>query len=84
MRIKLKTKPRKGEKRFVDKFLFFPLKIGDEIRWLEFSKIEQIGVEKRYYDVYLDVHSYYVKWMNIRFVDYEPKWNEHKTSSGSD
>ena len=31
----------KGEIRTVKKFLFFPKKIGDEIRWLERASIRQ-------------------------------------------
>ena len=77
MRIKLK-KPKVGEYRFVRKFLFLPVKIQEEIRWLEFARIEQRYIEKCIYDNWAHKTFYKKMWENIRFVDYEPKYNEHK------
>ena len=41
MRWYLKPEPEVGQVRFVRKFLWWPLKIKNEIRWLEFAYIRQ-------------------------------------------
>lgn len=45
MRFKIKQKPNEKnylERRITRKFLWFPLQLGNEIRWLEYSHIEEV------------------------------------------
>lgn len=57
MRWKRKTK----KYRFVKRFAFFPIEIGNETRWLEFVYIHQV------YEPYNPVYD----WKNYRFITKE-------------
>ena len=47
MRIKLQNRPTKyHETRTIERFLFQPLRLKDEIRWLEKAKIKQKAILK--------------------------------------
>lgn len=65
MRIKLKEKikPIIGNKRIIEKFLWFPKKINLEIRWLERAKIEQ---ECRWCLYEPGISGHY--WSNLKFI----------------
>src|SRR3990170_2731997 len=41
MRWKMKPKPEVGNERIVGLFLFWPTRIGNEVRWLEWATIYQ-------------------------------------------
>ena len=47
---KRKVKPKEGDKRIIRTFLFFPLKLEGEWRWLEMATIEQWYIETVTYD----------------------------------
>lgn len=47
--------PNKGVERIVTRFLIFPVKIGEEVRWLERATIRQFCAEGW--------------WVNTAFVD---------------
>ena len=44
MRWKINPIPRNGFIREKEKFLFLPLALGNEVRWLEYAKIKQVYV----------------------------------------
>ena len=52
-----------GDTRVIRKFLFFPLKLNYDWRWLEYANIKQEFV---WYDAYYDRHPV---WENVKFVD---------------
>lgn len=55
-----------GDKREITKFLWFPLKINKETRWLEMTTIEQKYSEKV---IYGEEGAYIKKyWLTLRFV----------------
>lgn len=65
-----KTKPKNnkvGEKRVLEAFLFIPVKIGNEWRWLETAKIEQELKESYVYDYSMVHREKY--WEDIKFID---------------
>lgn len=49
MRFAVKPKPKDGDTRIIERFLIFPTRIGNEIRWLETIKVRQIA--KKWYDM---------------------------------
>lgn len=51
MQFMLKKKPNFGDYRDVKKFLFFPKKIGNRIRWLETASWKERYVIKRLYPI---------------------------------
>lgn len=62
-----KCNPKINDIRIERKFLFLPMRIDDECRWLEFARIEYkfLNVESRYVG-----GSYYSnEWVKIKFVD---------------
>lgn len=61
MRFKHAPKPAEGETRVVNKFLFLPLRLKDETRWLEKTTVVQRGV---YY-----IGDDKVVWKNVKFYD---------------
>lgn len=72
---KRKPIPNDGEKRVVSKFLYFPLCINNEYRWLEKVKVEQeyVGVEIHSCRGAFGSDSFYTTggyWMNLEYVDY--------------
>lgn len=67
MRWKAKPKNKVGDKRIIEQFLLFPVKIDDEFRWLEKAKIEQELKETYVYD-YNMIHRD-TFWEDIRFID---------------
>jgi hypothetical protein len=59
MRFKLKPHPVKDEIRIIRKFLWFPLRIDLERRWLEYATIE-----------YVYEYSFHEAWWSARkFID---------------
>lgn len=72
MRFKIKQKPNEKnylERRITRKFLWFPLQLDNEIRWLEFSNIEEevdytINIRATSDD---KIRVYY--WKKVRWVD---------------
>lgn len=60
-KVKEKRNPNKDEIRIISKFLFFPVKIGNEIRWLEIAYICQVFTE-----VYSQ--SFKCQWINYNFT----------------
>lgn len=67
MRWKAKPKNKVGDKRIIEQFLLFPVKIDDEFRWLEKAKIEQELKETYVYDY--DMIHRDTFWEDIRFID---------------
>jgi len=68
MKIQLrKLKSRLGEQRVIEKFLWLPVQIGDDIRWLERVRIVQEVIEV---DVggSMEWGNYAYKWLNVKFV----------------
>jgi len=62
MKFKLKQQPVVGDTRTISKFAFLPIRIENEIRWLERVKIKQqyvLGSIK---------FSAYDYWRNIEFI----------------
>ena len=55
-------KPGAGDKRVVRRLALFPIRVGNEFRWLEFVRIEQ---------TYYDPDYYQFPWHNTRFVEDE-------------
>lgn len=45
MKFKLTPIPTSGSSRIIRKFLFLPLRIKREVRWLEFAHIKQIRMD---------------------------------------
>lgn len=56
--------PAYFEKRIVKRFLWFPCRIDQQVRWLETVLILQ---EFRY------VNGFFDRWTNIQFVKFQPK-----------
>ena len=50
MRWTPKETPEEGDKRVINKFLFFPKLIGEEWRWLERVQILQVYEPDEYYE----------------------------------
>lgn len=64
--IKIKTRPDVGSERVVSRFLFFPLCLNGEYRWLEFAQVLQVWAED-YYN-----HPYPIfKWCAVSWVERE-------------
>jgi len=72
MRIKLKPKPKVGEIREKTKFLWWPVKIGNEIRWLEFARIKQQYKTKNVYCAECEGPIDIYWWGNLEFLPYDP------------
>ena len=62
---KRKPMPKVGELRTATWFALFPVKLYDEIRWLETVSVEQMFTE--HFHGFEDGNSH--SWDNIRFVD---------------
>jgi len=67
MVFKLKKRPNVyvGDIRTIEKFLFFPTKIGLEIRWLQKAKIKQ----KYYNQGGGELGETCVYWKNVAWMD---------------
>lgn len=77
--MRVNTEPKKykiGERRTIEKFLFFPTRIGNDLRWLEKAKI----LQETYFCSFLMVRSVgdipvinnpttSFRWANIEWVD---------------
>lgn len=65
MKWEKKSEPYKGQKRIKKKFLFFPICINGECRWLEFATIEYQfeGWDYANYDCYEAL-----LWRPIKFI----------------
>ena len=71
--IKQKIEPKFGDERIVEKFLIFPKRINDEIRWLEIVKIHQVYISKMVKDedeFGWDCKKVYY-WKDTQFIDNE-------------
>ena len=64
---KNKTIPKENEKRIISKFLFIPIKLEGEWRWLEIATIEQLYVETVLYDYGMPHPD--GRWVDIKFID---------------
>lgn len=65
MRFKDKPFPHKQvDSRIIRRFLFIPLKLGEETRWLEYANIEQVVALESGGD-----YEFYLRWFDNRFVD---------------
>lgn len=62
----IKTPPsyKRGDERIITKFLWLPISIGDEIRWLEKATIKQ----KMEYRFDTTSGSSWFEWQNIQFI----------------
>ncbi len=58
-----KKKLEKGDKRTIRRFLFLPLKINEETRWLEMVNIEQ----EYDWDVLAVTFEKYYYWYNVKW-----------------
>lgn len=56
----------KGEKRVTSWFAFWPVKLGNDFRWLETVTVEWEYTEK---NAFLPPCMPYLKWQKIGFVD---------------
>ena len=61
MKWKAKPTPKNGDTKIVKKFALFPIRIKDEVRWLEICKIEMV-----YWYYYKE--NFYA-WAYKRFID---------------
>jgi hypothetical protein len=52
-----------GDERTISKFLFFPMTLNDETRWLERAWIVQAG------STFWHMGASYIGWENDRFID---------------
>lgn len=63
-------KPTKyKQKRIVERFLYYPLKLENEIRWLEKAKIQQTAITKLDYVSGFGAVPCGYKWYDEKFVD---------------
>jgi hypothetical protein len=62
MRWILKGRPSRGAQRTITKFLFLPMAIGLEVRWLEMVS---------FVESYDDIGSPFCRWRPIYFVNNE-------------
>ena len=61
MRWKTKTRHEHGDVKIVKKFALFPIRIGEEVRWLEMCKIKMT-----YWHYHIEMHT---RWEYNEFVD---------------
>ena len=61
---RLGYRPTFGTRRIIRRFLFFPAKLENEVRWLETANIEQEFYEGNYGDI-----TGGDSWKNIRWVN---------------
>lgn len=66
-KVKVKRYPQNGDLKYVKKFLWLPLIIGSDCRWLEFAFIK-----KKYHDQ-SDISPGYSFWENIEFANIQQK-----------
>ena len=66
--VEKRRRPKTGGTRIIERFLFFPLTIGKETRWLE-----RVRILERYDAYPLILYPEYVShWESVKFVD-KPK-----------
>ncbi|MCE7982552.1 MAG: hypothetical protein DYG89_15280 [Caldilinea sp. CFX5] len=65
-------KPRSGSVRTVRRFLWWPLRLNDEWRWLEWADIVQV-YHSRLVKVGIG-DAYRVRWNNTCFADTANPW----------
>ena len=56
----------KGDTRVITKFAFFPIKFGNDVRWLEIVRIKWEYQERHRF---LPPCAPYLKWVKVGFVD---------------
>lgn len=65
MRRKISNIGEEGRVRVINKFLFFPKRIGNEVRWLEKSSIKQ----KLHYVFDVTSGSIWWEWRDVEWVN---------------
>lgn len=64
MKFKIIDNRKVGDQRIINKFLFFPKRIGDEVRWLEKCNIKQ--TLDRMFDVTCGAQWW--EWRDVEWV----------------
>lgn len=74
MRWKQKESPREGDEKTKVSYLFLPLTLNKETRWLEFAKIKYkyLLVESWEYMDMGAVETSEYKWVHVEFLPYDP------------
>ncbi len=70
MRWRQKSCPNAGDIRVVSRFLFFPLCLDGECRWLEVAKIKQTYVQHTAMAPDEEVCIKYWKWRNSHWAEH--------------
>jgi len=63
-----KTKLKEGQTRTIKKFLWLPLRLKNETRWMEFATINQETYNQIIYPIEYGSPSHTIKWINKSFV----------------
>ena len=74
-RIKPKKQNKQRDVKYRYKFLWFPLCIDNEVRWLEFAHIKYVFevYESYTYDEYIGAIPYTIThWLPIKFIMNDP------------
>lgn len=79
--LKKKDSTEVGTKKLVHKFLWFPVHLGDEIRWLERATIEYEWMHYTQLAVEICEGIDVVGWVKIRFID-DPLFSKPDVSPG--
>ncbi len=74
MRFKTWFPANLGDTRITKKFAIFPIRIDNEIRWLEFVRIKWELVEAY---KFLPPCSPYQKWVKVQFVEESDEYDLH-------
>ena len=69
MRWKAAPEPKEGSTRVREVFLWWPLTIGDETRWLEKTRIAEKREARRHIDYEFGDEYTYLEWMPFQFLD---------------
>ena len=65
------TRPKNGDTRKIKRFAFLPIRIHDDVRWLEVVYIKQV----------FRIWQYMMpsrEWVNCSFIDRDEYWKEKK------
>ncbi len=65
MRWTVKPIPKDNEKRNIKRFLFLPVCLNNECRWLEMASIEQSWYQREAFAP----RGIYSHWSNIKWID---------------
>jgi hypothetical protein len=61
--------PVPGDKKIVEKFLWLPIRIKNETRWLENVSIQYEYIRYGTHDTNTDIVKRYDAWIPIKFID---------------